>query len=261
MNLSGNTILITGGSAGIGLALAKKFVELGNKVIVTGRNEAKLAATKEATPSLETYACDVSDVQAISALAGKIAEDFPALNVLVNNAGIYVGRNLTTSAKGPQGLAELSREVDININGTVQTTSAFVDLLKKNQGTVINVSSGLAFVPMMAAPLYCATKAFIHSYTTTLRYQLKDVGVDVVELAPPAVKTEMTAELPEDGDFKMLTTEALVDATVKGLRAGKKEIRPGQSNQLRIMARLAPTFIENQLAKGSRAFMPPPEDV
>lgn len=255
MKLSGNRILITGGSSGIGLALAKKFVELGNGVAVTGRNAEKLKAVEDANPGLKTYVCDVAEPAAISGLAENIAQDIPELNVLVNNAGIFVGRNLTTSAND---LSELAVEIDINASGTVQTTSAFMDLLKKNKGTIVNVSSGLAFVPMMAAPIYCATKAFIHSYTTTLRFQLQDVGVEVVELAPPAVKTDMTAELPEDGDFKMISTEELVEAAIAGLKAGKQEIRPGQSNQLRLMSRLAPSFIEAQLAKGSRAFMPPP---
>ena len=130
-------------------------------------------------------------------------------------------------------------------------------LLRKIKGTVINVSSGLAFVPMMSAPIYCATKAFIHSYTTTLRYQLVEFGVEVIELAPPAVKTKLTEDIPKDVDFKMLTTEQLVESTIAGIKSGKTLILPGQSAQLRFMSRLAPKFIENQLAKGTKSMVPP----
>ncbi|MEM9284167.1 MAG: SDR family NAD(P)-dependent oxidoreductase [Verrucomicrobiota bacterium] len=253
MKLSNNKIFITGGSAGIGLALAKRFVELNNKVIVTGRSESKLEEARQQCPQLETYVCDVSDTGSIGQLALDLSKDHPDLNALINNAGVYVARNLTGS---PEDLAELAFEVEININGTVQTTAALIDLIKKNKGTIINVSSGLAFVPLMAAPIYSATKAFVHSYTTSLRYQLAEVGVDVIELAPPAVRTDLTQDLPDDGGFKIITTDELVDATMAGLKAGKKEIRPGQANQLKLMSRLAPDFVEGQLAKGSRDLVP-----
>jgi len=113
-------------------------------------------------------------------------------------------------------------------------------------------------VPLQVGPIYCATKAALHSYTIALRQQLKDQGVEVIELMPPAVRTELTADLPEDGDFKMITTEQLVTETFKGLRAGREEIRPGQANQLYWMSRIAPGFINAQLAKGSKDLVPPP---
>jgi uncharacterized oxidoreductase len=251
--LQGNKFLITGGSAGIGLALAKKFVQLGNKVLITGRTKAKLETAHSECKDLTCFQCDSSDLEQLNELSRKIHKDHPDVNVLINNAGILVSRNLMAPL---DDLAELTREIEINVKGTVLTTSLFLSLIKRNHGTIINVSSGLAFVPMMSAPIYCGTKAFIHSYTTSLRFQMEDQGVEVVELAPPAIKTEMTARLPEDGFFKILSTEELVKATIEGLRDGRKEVRPGQSNKLRIMARLAPNFIERRLAKASLSYMP-----
>jgi uncharacterized oxidoreductase len=256
MKLAGNTILITGGSAGIGLALAKEFVALGNKVIVTGRNASKLEAARDEVPGLETIQSDAADPDAVRALAAEVDENHPDVNVLVNNAGVFIPRNHTAPATD---LAELTTEVDINVAGPIRTVSVLIDRLKANRGTIINVSSGLAFVPIQLSPIYCATKAALHSYTMALRQQLKDHGVEVIELMPPAVRTDLTADLPDDGDFKIITTEQLMKETFKGLRAGKDEIRPGQANQLHWMSRIAPAFINAQLEKGSKALVPPPE--
>ncbi len=256
MELTGHKILITGGSAGIGLALAEKFSELGNEIIITGRSQAKLDAAKQAHPEWWTIQCDAADPKAIAQLAATIERDHPTTDVLVNNAGVFQFRNLTTPTKDLDGL---TKEIDINLSGPIRTVSALIGVITQNKGTIINVSSGLAYVPIQCAPIYCATKAAIHSYTISLRYQLQSAGVEVVELMPPAVKTEMTSELPEDGDFKLITTQELIDATMKGLRAGKTEIRPGQANQLQFMSRLAPGFINGQLAKGSASLVPPPE--
>ena len=256
MKLQGNTILITGGSAGIGLALAKQFASLGNEVVITGRNADKLEAARQETPALEIIQSDAADPVAVQALAAEVAERFPAMNVLVNNAGVMIPRNHTGPAND---LVALTAELDVNLAGPIRMVSVLIDRLKANQGTIINVSSGLAFVPLQLSPIYCATKAALHSYTISLRQQLKDEGVEVIELMPPAVRTELTADMPEDGDFKILTTAELMDETFKGLRAGRLEIRPGQANQLYWMSRVAPGFINAQLEKGSKAMVPPPE--
>ena len=253
MKLEGNTILITGGSAGIGLALAEEFLAHDNKVIITGRNPSKLDAARQKNPGLEIFQCDVADPIAIQKTADAINSQFPELNVLINNAGVFDFINVAYPSKD---LVAMMRELDINVAGPIRTTSVFVETLKKNQGTIINVTSGLAFVPIQCGPIYCATKAALHSYTISLRQQLADFGVEVIELAPPGVHTDLTADLPKDGDFKMLTTEELVTATFNGLKAGKTLITPGEAAQLRFMSRLAPGFIEGQLAKGSKPLVP-----
>jgi uncharacterized oxidoreductase len=251
MKLTGNTILITGGSAGIGLALALKLVELGNEVIITGRNQDKLDAIGKEHPKLKTIRSDAADPKATASLAREMKDKFPKLNVLVNNAGVMTYRNLGAT----DDLTTLTSEIDINLAGPIRLVSAMIEQLKANKGTIINVSSGLAFAPLQAAPIYCATKAAMHSYTITLRQQLADHGVEVIELMPPAVKTEL-APIPEGANVKVITTDVLVDATIKALEKGKLEIRPGQANQLRFMSRLAPNFINGQLAKGSKTMIP-----
>ena len=252
MQLSGNTILITGGSAGIGLAFAKQFVALDNKVIVTGRNLARLETAKAAVPELHTIQCDASDPGAITAMAAQIRDEHPDLNVLMNNAGIFLYKNL---GRTEEDLEALTAEVDINISGPIRTVAALVETLQANRGTIINVSSGLAFVPLQCAPVYCATKAAIHSYTMSLRQQLGD-RLEVIELMPPAVTTDLTAGLHDSSDFKLISTDELVEATIKSLKKRRLEIRPGQANQLRWMSRIAPSFINGQLAKASKQLIP-----
>jgi len=252
MRLTGRTILITGGSAGIGLAFALKFLELGNEVIVTGRRKAVLDAVKAQHPKLHTIQSDSADPAQIAALAARVKNDFPRLDVLMNNAGVGVAKNLKASA---DDLASLMTEVEINVGGVIRTTSALIDILTANHGTVINVSSALAFVPVPAMPIYSATKAAVHSYTQSLQFQLEDAGVEVIDLMPPAVQTDMTSEFDQAG-IGTITTDELVRQTIAALRAGKREIRPGQSNLLAFMRRLAPNFINRQLWKASKALVP-----
>jgi uncharacterized oxidoreductase len=252
MKLTGRTILITGGSAGIGLAFALKFLELGNEVIVTGRRQAQLDAVKAQHPKLHTIQSDSADPAQIAALAARVKKEFPKLDVLMNNAGVGVAKNLKTSVSD---LAGLMTEMEINVGGVIRTTSALIDILTANQGTVINVSSLLAFAPLPAMPIYSASKAAVHSYTQSLRFQLEDTGVEVIDLMPPTVRTDMTSEFDEAG-MSAITPEELVNKTLAALRAGKREIRPGQSNQLALMRRLAPNFINRQLWKASKALVP-----
>jgi uncharacterized oxidoreductase len=134
-------------------------------------------------------------------------------------------------------------------------TSAFIGILTTNKGTLINVSSALAFVPLPSAPIYSASKAAIHSYTQSLRFQLQETGVEVIELMPPAVKTDLTADLPEDS-LKLITTDELVKQSFAALKAGVLEIRPGQAKQLALMRRLAPNFINRQLWKAAKKLVP-----
>ena len=253
MKLTDRTILITGGSAGIGLAFALKFLELGNQVIVTGRRQSALDDLKRIHPKLLTIQSDVADPAQIAALARRMKAEYPKLDVLMNNAGIMLHKNLKVPTADLDGLMA---EMNINAGGVVRTTSAFIDILTTNKGTVINVSSALAFVPMASAPIYCATKAAVHAYTQSLRFQLEETGVEVIELMPPAVKTDLSADIAEGEGITLITTDELVKQSFASLKAGALEVRPGQAKLLALMRRLAPDFINRQLWKASKKLVP-----
>jgi len=249
MKLSENTILITGGASGIGLELAKQLYLRGNRVIITGRDQAKLDAAQRLLPEIVAIRSDVSAVHDIDLLHARILRDFPEMNVLINNAGIMREVNLH-DLQG--GLDELTAEVDINLCGPIRMTKRFLPHLKSRpSAAIVNVSSGLAFVPLPTSPVYCATKAALHSFTQSLRVQLKHTNVKVFELAPPATKTAMLDQSePEDlKGVSIMTVEDLVAAAMKGFERDRLEIRPGQANQLKLMSRLAPEFILKQLSR------------
>jgi len=188
MNITGNTVLITGGGSGIGRGLAEAFIERGNDVIVTGRNRDKLIDIESANPGIHTYQLDVDDPDAITAFSRRVVTDFPALNVLINNAGIM---RPETVQDGSTAIAEAI--VATNLLGPIRLTTALLPhLMTKPHAAVLTVSSGLAFLPRAGFPTYCATKAAIHSYSQTLRVQLRGTPVQVIELAPPYVQTELT---------------------------------------------------------------------
>jgi len=249
MKLIGRTILITGGTSGIGLELAKRLVERGNVVIVTGRDQNKLDATKAALPAVHIIQSDVSDPSAIATLYERVLAEFPALDTLINNAGIM--RNLDMNA--PRPLTDVTREIEINFNGPVRMVQQFLPHLKtRSNALLVNVSSGLAFVPLPISPVYSATKAAMHSFTMSLRVQLKGTPVTVVELAPPGTNTPLfygEFEKEMEGQKNVMPVDVLVDKAILGIEAGKLEIRPGLSNVLKIMSRLAPNFMLRQLAK------------
>lgn len=188
MKTTGNTILITGGGSGIGLALAQRWHDAGNVVIVTGRNSAKLDAAIEGRANMHAMPLDVTDADAIAAFAADVVQRFPDLNVLVNNAGVMMYEALD----GERDLSDAEATVVTNLLGPIRLTDALIDhIVARGDGAIINVTSGLAFVPLPKAPTYSATKAALHSYTQALRVQLAG-RVDVIELAPPAVRTELT---------------------------------------------------------------------
>jgi uncharacterized oxidoreductase len=248
MKLQNRTVLITGGTSGIGRELAKQLLERNNTVIVTGRDQAKLDATKRSLPGLHTFRSDVGDPAGIATLQESMLAQFPALDTLINNAGIM--RNL--SLNRPRDLQDVTLEIDINLSGPVRMIQQFLPHLEtKTSALIVNVSSGLAFVPLPISPIYSATKAAIHSFTQSLRVQLKSTGVTVIELAPPGVETplfrgEFADEMKgqKGMDVKVLAHKAIV-----GIEAGNLEIRPGLSNVLKIMSRIAPGFMLNQMAK------------
>ncbi len=188
MKTSGNTILVTGGGSGIGRELARRWHELGNTVIVAGRNESSLAETAEGHANIHPMVFDVSDPADIERFVRDLIGRFPALNVLVNNAGIMRYEDVTTK----RDLADAEAPVVTNLLGPIRLTDALVDHLARQDGAaIVNVSSGLAFVPMPKAATYSATKAALHSYSISLRAKLEG-AVEVIEIVPPAVQTELT---------------------------------------------------------------------
>ena len=248
MRLAKRTVLITGGSSGIGLELAKQLLERDNVVIITGRDQDKLDAATRALPRVHTFKSDVSDPEAIAALHDSVIARFPALDTLVNNAGIM--RNL--SLHQSRDLNDVTREIEINLGGPIRMVQQFLPHLKTRSGAlIVNVSSGLAFVPLPISPVYSATKAAIHSFTQSLRVQLAGTGVTAIELAPPGVETplfraEFEAEMKGQ---KGMDVRVLVKQAIAGIEGGKSEIRPGLSNVLKAMSRIAPGFMLGQLAK------------
>ncbi|MGY0554120.1 SDR family oxidoreductase [Vreelandella sp. 2A-K22] len=188
MKTSGNTILITGGGSGIGRELALRFNALGNTVIVAGRRMETLEETIAGHQNMHAMVVDVEDPRAIVAFAEHVIAEHPRLNVLINNAGIMRREDLTST----HDLIDAEQTVVTNLLGPIRLTNALTDhLTSQPDATIVNVSSGLAFVPLSGTPTYNATKAAIHSYTISLREQLKG-KVELIELAPPAVQTELT---------------------------------------------------------------------
>jgi uncharacterized oxidoreductase len=187
MNLTGNTIFITGGGSGIGRALAEALHERGNKVIISGRRKGHLAAVVTANPGIEAVALDIADPDNINAVAKKLIQQHPDLNVLVNNAGIMEA----DQAAGVIDDKLLVSTVTTNLLGPIRLTSALMDQLKSRRGIILYNTSVLAFVPMAMAAIYSASKAALHSYVLSQRFLLRDSGVRVLEIAPPWVRTEL----------------------------------------------------------------------
>jgi uncharacterized oxidoreductase len=189
MKTAGNTILITGGGSGIGRGLAEAFHALGNHVIVAGRRKAALDETTAANPGMTSLTLDIQDPADIRSFAAKVATRYPALNVLINNAGIMRAEKLQAQQ---DDLADAEVIIATNLLGPIRLTAALLPLLQKQpRSAIMNVSSGLAFVPMAQTPTYCATKAAIHSYTQSLRHQLRASTTEVLELVPPYVATDL----------------------------------------------------------------------
>jgi uncharacterized oxidoreductase len=189
MDLSGNTILITGGGSGIGRGLAQAFHSLGNQVVIAGRRQSALDQTVANNPGMRAFELDVEKPSSIRDIVVRTVAEFPSLNVLINNAGIMRRENLLAQQTD---LDDAESIVATNLLGPIRLAAALMPhLLKQPRATIVNVSSGLAFLPMAVTPSYCATKAAIHSYTMSLRHQLRHTSVEVLELIPPYVQTDL----------------------------------------------------------------------
>jgi uncharacterized oxidoreductase len=190
MQLTGNTVLVTGGGTGIGRGLAEAFHRSGNKVVIVGRRVELLKKVAEANPGIEYLSLDQGDAADIRRFSIELKDNYPDVNVLVNNAGIQRVEDITS---GGPGTAELT--IAINLLGPIRLTAAVLhQLLGKPHAAILNVTSALAFIPSALTPTYCASKAALHSYTQSLRYQLRDTAVQVIEIVPPQVQTALQGE-------------------------------------------------------------------
>jgi uncharacterized oxidoreductase len=226
MKLSGNTILITGGGSGIGLAFAEKFVGAGNTVIVCGRRESVLEQAREQVPGLITRVCDLELESERLALFDWVTTNYPDVNVLVNNAGIQQ-RYSVLRADVRDHWRDYSKEMTTNIEAPVHLSMLFAPYFaEKEAAAILNVTSGLAFTPFAIAPVYSATKAALHSFTMSLRHQLSATSVEVIEIAPPAVNTDLGGSgLHTHGE----PLDAFTEGIFQGLAEGKQEIGYGSS--------------------------------
>jgi uncharacterized oxidoreductase len=232
MRREGRCVLITGGGTGIGLALAKRFWSAGSKVIMCGRREERLAAAQRELPGLLAITCDVAHERERIRLAERVLGEFPEVDVLVNNAGI---QNRPPPLTETQDWNAYEREISTNLSAPIHLSMLFLQhLARKSDAAVINVTSGLAFSPISFMPTYCATKAALHSFTLSLRHQVRDTAISVIEIVPPKVQTDLGGVgLHDDG----APLEEFTDHVWSELGAGKLEFGFGFSERNRLASR------------------------
>jgi uncharacterized oxidoreductase len=237
MKTTGNTVLITGGATGIGLALAEAFIQAGNTVILCGRREGRLLEAQRSLPGVHTFACDLSLAEKRRALYDWATASFPRLNILVNNAGIQ--RRIDFR----QGTAELlagEDEIEINLQAPVHLSALFIPhLMRQPEAALVMVSSGLGFIPLSFMPVYCATKAALHSLSWSLRRQLRQTSVKVFELVPPTTNTELDHGARGQVE-RGIDPQEVARAALKGMAEEEVEIAVGQAQFLRQSARSDP---------------------
>ncbi|MBO0931941.1 SDR family oxidoreductase [Fibrella aquatilis] len=229
MQLSNNTIFITGGSVGIGLALAESFLNAGNTVIVCGRRADKLAEAKARFPQLHTIVADLVQPAERERLLETLQRDFPGLNVLVNNAGIQRFVDLTN---GDGAFSAGLSEIETNLIAPFHLVTLFAPLLQTQpSAAIINITSGLGFTPLAIFPVYCATKAAMHAFSLSLRYQLRATSVRVFEIIPPIVNTELKGDATPDP--RGIPASVVADETMKAIALDTYEVAIGMADMLR----------------------------
>lgn len=226
MNISGNTVLITGGGSGIGRAFAERFLKAGSRVIICGRREDVLKDAQARHPELGIRVCDVAQADQRKDLYEWALQTYPALNVIINNAGIQQRIPLA----GQPDWEEMDQEISVNLDAPIHLSTLFIPhLLKQTNPVIMNITSGLVFVPLASVPVYCATKAALHSFTLSLRHQLKDTPVSVIEVIPPAVNTDLGGKgLHTFG----ADVNEFADAIMQQLQAGFRVATFGFSTQM-----------------------------
>ena len=238
MKLSNKKILITGGASGIGLGLTERFIQENNTVIICGRRETALKDVNDKFPSVITKVCDLSIEEERIELYKWVSENHSDLNILVNNAGIQNWMNISDS----DFYQKTSNEVNTNVLAPIHLTTLFIGL--KSLDTIINVTSGLAFVQLSKVPVYCATKAFFHSFTLSLRHMLKSKNIEVIEMIPPALNTDLGGKGLHDG--QPLVSD-FVNAVFQQMKEGKTELTFGYSDILTKATPEAITATFNQM--------------
>lgn len=231
-------VFITGASSGIGAGLAARFHARGTRVIISGRDRTRLETIAARHPGMSVIVMDVADPESITRGLAEVANRTPHLTTLINNAGIQ--RLIDFSAAEPPGPAEIGSEIATNFAGLINVTAAALPLLRRAPiSRIVHVGSGLGFVPYARAPVYSATKAAVHSFTVSLRQQLAESTVQVVEIIPPVVDTPLHRDLPSTPPMAM-SLERFLDHAIRGLDAGKDEIPVGLGRVSQIGARVAP---------------------
>lgn len=242
MKTQGNIILITGATSGIGQAFAQEFHKRGNTVIICGRRQERLRALAASHPGMIYHKCDISQEIERRELFEWIRKEHPATNVLINNAGVQYAFDLQHELD----TQKMQNEIQTNLAAPIHLSSLFASFLaQKEQGAIINISSGLAFAPIAFMPVYCATKAAIHSFTLSLRHQLRNTSVKVFEIAPPAVDTELGHDrrtdksqshggLPVD-EFLREAMEAIEQDKLEAPIANAKNIKANAEKMFEVM--------------------------
>jgi uncharacterized oxidoreductase len=238
--MESNTVLITGGATGIGLALAKEFISFGNEVIICGRRKNKLDEAKRSFPNIHIKLCDVSSFNDRQELYNWVKTNFKKLNILVNNAGI---QKMIDFKKGISEFKNKGNEISINFEAPVLLSAYFVPLLlNQKEAAIINISSGLGFIPLAIMPVYCASKAAIHSFSISLRHQLKETSIKVFEIIPPIVDTELDRGTRDKkgGTYKGISPEETAKETMIALKKDEYEFAIGTAQNLRMGSRQNP---------------------
>jgi len=244
MDLKNSTILITGGTSGMGLEFVKQLTEIGAKVIVTGRKIEALNETKKQFPNVHTFQSDVSNPKDIKDLFDTVTTLFPDLNIIINNAGMM---RLIDLQDQSLDLENINLEIATNLSGTIQMVHQFLPhLLKQKSAGIVNVTSGIAFMSYSPAPIYSATKAAVRAYTQALRLQLENTNVKVFEMIPPGVKTNLQNEwVKQPNPAMMMTADKMVKVAINGLLKNKKELKPFPIRIIKFATRLVPNVLLN----------------
>jgi len=242
MELKNSTVLITGGTSGIGLELVKQLTEQGATIQITGRNPETLNEVKRKFRHIHVFQSDVSKPKDIEQLYKDVTQQFPDLNVIINNAGLM---RLIDLQDVSLDLENINREIATNLSGTIQMVHQFLPhLIKKRAAAIVNVSSGIAFMTFSSAPVYSASKAGVRAYTQALRLQLQDTNVKVFEVIPPGVNTNLQNDwVLKPPPSMMMEVDKMVTVAIKGLLNDKPEIKPFLVNVIKTASRLVPNLL------------------